>query len=355
MASDRTEKATPKRREEAQKQGQVARRPDLAAVASFLAALLMLRISGGALMERGANLFRQVSTTISNNEMTALSVHGMFLDAGGNLGLMVLPLVGATLVASLAVNFAQGGLTLAPKAFTPRAERFNPISNLKRVFGPNGLVELLKGVLKLGGIGLAGWGIFGRAVADAPSLIGIPATKAFVSLGTLIYDLGLRAGGVLFLAAVLDYGYGWFKHERSLRMTKQELKDEFRKQEGDPLVKGMRRRAARMISQRRMAAEVPRADVIVTNPTHFSVALRYDREKDAAPRVVAKGADLMAKAIREIAKKHGVPLVENPPLARALYKQVDVGKLIPADLFRAVAELLAYVYRQSTDSINRSV
>ncbi len=347
MASDRTEKATPKRREEAQEKGQVARRPELGAVASFLAALLMLRISGNAILERAAQLFKEssVAATVSD-ELTVLSVHGMFVNAGGSLALMILPVVGATLAASLAVNFAQGGLTLAPKAFTPRADRFNPVSNLKRVFGINGVVELLKGLLKLAGIGLAGWGIFGRAVSDAPSLIGMPAGKAFTALGTLIYDLGLRAGAVLFVIAVLDYAYGWYKYERSLRMTKQELKDEYRKQEGDPLIKGMRRRAARVISQRRMAAEVPHADVIVTNPTHFSVALRYDRDKDAAPRVVAKGADLMAKAIRELAKKHGVPLVENPPLARALYKQVEVGKLVPADLFRAVAELLAYVYRQ---------
>jgi flagellar biosynthetic protein FlhB len=133
-------------------------------------------------------------------------------------------------------------------------------------------------------------------------------------------------------------------------MSRQELKDEYKRQEGDPLVKSQRRRAARAYSQRRLAAEVPKADVVVTNPTHFAVALRYDRDKDAAPIVVAKGADLMAKKIREIAKANKVSIVENPPLARSLYRSVDVGSIIPADLFRAVAELLAYVYRQRATS-----
>jgi flagellar biosynthetic protein FlhB len=151
---------------------------------------------------------------------------------------------------------------------------------------------------------------------------------------------------VLILAGALDYLYGWYKHEKSLRMTKQELKEEFRQQEGDPMVKGQRRRAARALAHRRIAAEVPRADVVVTNPTHFAVALRYEREKSAAPVVVAKGADLMAKRIRELAAAKGVAVVENPPLARALYRAVEPGRAIPPELFRAVAELLAYVYRQ---------
>jgi flagellar biosynthetic protein FlhB len=228
----------------------------------------------------------------------------------------------------------------------PRLERFNPVANLKRVFGSNGPIELVKSFLKLGGLTLVGYGILARTIQEAPMLIGAPANKVFSSIGSLVYNMGLRAGGILLAIAGLDYLYGWYKHEKSLRMTKQELKDEFRKQEGDPLIKGQRRRAARALTQRRIASEVPRADVVVTNPTHYAVALKYDRERDAAPMVVAKGADLMAKRIREIAKAHEVAIVENPPLARSLYKTVEMGQMVPAELFRAVAELLAYVYRQ---------
>jgi flagellar biosynthetic protein FlhB len=347
VSDNRSEKPTPKRREDARKKGQVARRPELAAIASFLAALLMLKIGGGDLLSRSAQMFRETSTLITSpNQFNIPTVHIMMMNATTTLALLSLPIIAAAMAAGVASNFAQGGLTFAPQSFMPKAERFNPVANLKRVFGSNGPVELLKGFLKLAGLVLATYGILGSAIAEAPTLIGVPSAKAFSTLGTLVYGIGLRAGGVLFLVALLDYGYGWYKHEKSLKMTKQEIKDEYKKQEGDPLMKGLRRRAARQISQKRIAAEIPKADVIVTNPTHFAVALRYDREKDAAPRVLAKGVDLMAKRIRELAKSHNVPVVENKPLARALYKNVEMGQLIPADMFRAVAELLAFVYRQ---------
>jgi flagellar biosynthetic protein FlhB len=347
VASDRTEKATPKRREDARKKGQVARRPEVAAIGAFLAALLMMRISGNDLLHRSAQLFSAAgASVVSRQELTIETVHGMVIQASATLALLSLPIIAAALTAGLVGNFAQGGLTLAPEAFKPKVERFNPVANLKKVFGSNGPIELLKSFLKLGGLVAACYGVFGRAIEEAPLLIGAPSGKTFSVLGSIVYGLGLRAGGVLFLIAALDYVYGWFKHEKSLRMTKQELKDEFRKQEGDPLTKHQRRRIARARSQRRIAAEVPRADIVITNPTHFAVALRYDRERDAAPTVVAKGADLMAKTIRELAKAHKVPIVENPPLARSLYKSVEMGQMIPAELFRAVAELLAHVYRQ---------
>jgi flagellar biosynthetic protein FlhB len=207
-------------------------------------------------------------------------------------------------------------------------------------------VDLIKQSLILGGVVMACYGVFMRSVTGAAQLIGAPAAETLKASGELLSQLGMRAGGVLLVLAVLDYGYGLYKHEKSLRMTKQEVKDEYRQQEGDPMVKALRRRAARALVQRQITVEVPRADVVVTNPTHFAVALRYDREADAAPVVVAKGADLMAKRIRELAKEHDVPVIENPLLARALYKAVGVSGVIPPDLFRAVAELLAYVYRQ---------
>jgi flagellar biosynthesis protein FlhB len=347
VSSDRTEKATPKRREDARKKGQIARRPEVAAIGAFLAALLMLRVSGNDLLHRSAQLFSAASASVVSREaLTGEAVHGMLIQATGTLALLSLPIVAAALTAGLVGNFAQGGLSLAPEAFKPKVERFSPVANVKKVFGSNGPIELLKSFLKLGGLVAACYGVFGRTVQEAPLLIGSPSARTFSALGSLIYDLGLRAGGVLFLVAALDYGYGWYKHEKSLRMTKQELKDEYRKQEGDPLTKHQRRRIARSRSQRRIAAEVPRADLVITNPTHFAVALRYDRDRDAAPTVVAKGADLMAQKIRELAKAHKVPIVENPPLARSLYKSVEMGQMIPADLFRAVAELLAHVYRQ---------
>lgn len=347
MSDDRTEKPTPKRREDARREGQIARRPQLPAAAAFMAALAALRATGADFGLRGGQLLTGIAGHVAHPEaLTIQTVHGMLIDAAAQLALMALPIIAAALAAGIAGNFAQGGLTLTPAALTPKADRFNPAANFKRVFSLDRIVELIKEFLVLAGIGLACYGVCRAAIENAGSLVGLPAAQTLTTTGELILQLGMRAGGVLLLLAMLDYGYGWYKHEQSLRMTRQEIKDEFKQQEGDPMVKALRRRAARALTHRQIVHEVPRADVVVTNPTHFAVALRYDRKEHAAPIVVAKGVDLMAKRIRAIAMAHDVPIVENPPLARLLYKKVDAQGVIPPELFRAVAELLAYVYRR---------
>lgn len=347
MSSDKTEKATPKRREDARRKGQLARRPELPAAASFLAALGVLEATGADFAARSGHLMAGIAQQIENPAPLTLSAaHGLLLEAANHFALLTLPIAATLLITSLAGNFAQGGFTLTPEALMPRAERFNPVENLKKVFGLDRLVELAKQCLVLVGIGLACYGLFTRAFTSAATMVGMAAADTLKATGTLMAQLGWRAGGILLVLAALDYAYGWYKHEQSLRMTKQEIKDEYKQQEGDPLVKGQRRRAARELAMRQVAQEVPRADVVVTNPTHFAVALKYDRETQVAPMVVAKGADWMALRIREIAKAHNVPVIENPPLARALYREVDARGVIPPEFFRAVAELLAYVYRQ---------
>lgn len=346
MSSDRTEKATPRRREEARKEGRVARRPDLAASAAFLAAVLVLRAMASPLADHAIRFMRGALTrSIGLEPLTASTAHGLFVDAFAVVGLLATPVVAVALVTGIGANFAQGGLTLTPKAFELKPERFSPVSNLKRVFGPQTPVELLKAMLKLAALVLVCYGPVSEAVMSAPEMLGLPAGEALTTAGSLAGTLGLRAAVVFVLFAGLDYGYGWYQYEKSLRMTKDEVKREFKDQEGDPMVKGQRRRAARALIRQRISVEVPKADVIVTNPTHFAVAIRYDQANDAAPIVVAKGADEMARKIREIAKAHDVPIVENPPLARALYRAVEPGRAIAPEFFRAVAELLAFVYR----------
>jgi flagellar biosynthesis protein FlhB len=346
MSQERTEKPTPKRREDARKKGQIARRPELAASVAFLSSLVTLRALADGVMERAAHvLLGAVDVMRDGAALTPLSVHRLMIEAVTNVALLAFPIVAAALAAGLAGNFAQGGLTLTPGALKPRSERFSPAANFKRVFGPNGAVEGLKSLLVIGGIVVACYGSVKQALATAPALVGAPASEVFRAAGALAYSLGWRAGAAALGAAALDYAWGWYKHEKSLKMTKQEIRDEYRRQEGDPMVKGQRRRAARALLQKHLSA-VKTADVVITNPTHFAVALRYDREREAAPVVVAKGADFVAQRIREIARASEVAVVENPPLARALYKAVDVGRVIPPEFFRAVAELLAYVYRR---------
>jgi flagellar biosynthetic protein FlhB len=348
MAADnKTEKPTDKRRKDARKKGQIARRPELSATFSFLAGLFTVSIIGDQLLRISTYLFKSTfSIAVAEKPLTASGVHDVLISATASMAMLSLPVIASILIAGLVVNFSQGGLTLSAEALKPSGARFNPVANLKKVFGSNAPVEIIKNILKLAGIVGVCYGLFAKSIKIAPTLVGLGATQTFTAIGDSIYGLGLRAGGVLGAVALLDYGYGWYKHEKSLKMSKQEVRDEYKQQEGDPSAKGQRRRAARALMQRMVAVEVPRADVVITNPTHFAVALRYNRAKDPAPVVVAKGADLMAKRIREIAKANKVEIVESPPLARALYRAVRPGSVIPPELFRAVAEILAYVYRQ---------
>jgi flagellar biosynthesis protein FlhB len=347
MATNRTEKPTPKRREDARKKGQIARRPELPAAVGFLAALVMMRLLSDSIMEHVTVFI--TGTMQQAGQLTALTplvASSMLMDALARLAVLSLPIVGAVLLAGIASNFAQGGFTFTPKALKPRGERFNPLANFKRAMGLDGLVQFTKGIVVIAAIVAVCYSPVRQALGESPALVGAPAPHIMKTVGALIYTLGLRAGLVIFIVGLLDYAYGWYKHEKSLKMTKQELRDEYKQQEGDPMVKGQRRRAARAMLQRHIAAEVPKADVVITNPTHFAVALRYDRESHAAPVVVAKGADDIARRIREIAQEHNVAIVENPPLARSLYRTVEIGRMIPPDLFRAVAEVLAYVFRE---------
>ncbi|HKX27022.1 MAG TPA: EscU/YscU/HrcU family type III secretion system export apparatus switch protein, partial [Blastocatellia bacterium] len=331
---------------------QIARRPELPAAASFLAALIMLQVTGEDWVGRAGRLMTGASSYIgATSPLTPELAHWMLLKASIDLAWLTLPVIVAAIAASLAGNFAQGGFVLTPSLLAPSGDKFNPASNIKKIFSIDKLVDLTKECLLLAGLGLVCYGAFISAVEHAATLVGSPAAQTLKVCGELIYRLGIRAGSVLLFMAAIDYGYGWYKHEKSLKMTKQEIRDEYKQQEGDPMIKSQRRRAARALAQRQISVEVPRADVVVTNPTHFAVALRYDRTEHPAPMVVAKGADLMAKQIRHLAKINDVPVIENPPLARALYKKVEVQGLIPPELFSAVAELLAYVYRQRHKSI----
>lgn len=347
MSAERTEKATPKRREDARRKGQIARGAELPAALGFLAALITLNALHETFFKSAGNFLAATMRTAASNEpLTIPSVHNLILEGGKVVALLTLPIVAAAFAAGLTGNFAQGGLSFSTEALKPKGNRFNPAQNIKKIFGSDNAVNLVKTFVKLALLGSASYNILVPIIADAPTFINAPVSTVAVKLGTAFYTLGLRCGLILLTLALADYGWSWYKNEKSMRMTKQEIRDEFKDQEGDPHIKNQRRRAARALTQKRSLAEVPTATVIITNPTHFAVALRYNREKDAAPIVVAKGADEMARKIREIAGSHDIPLFENPPLARALYKAVEPNQIIPIELFSAVAEVLAFVFRQ---------
>nr|WP_249172699.1 flagellar biosynthesis protein FlhB [Burkholderia dolosa] len=342
---DRTEAATPRRREKAREEGQVARSRELASfallAAGFYGAWLLAGPSGTHLqtMLRGAFSFDRATAFDTNRMLSAAgsaSVEGLAA---------LLPLLALTGLAALLAPMALGGWLLSQKTFELKFDRLNPIAGLGRIFSIQGPIQLAMSVAKtlvVGGIGgIAIW-------RSKDELLGL-ATRP---LGTALADAlhlvavccGTTVAGMLVVAA-LDVPYQLWQYNKKLRMTKEEVKREHRENEGDPHVKGRIRQQQRAIARRRMMAAVPKADVVVTNPTHFAVALQYTDGEMRAPKVVAKGVNLVAARIRELAAEHNVPLLEAPPLARALYHNVELEREIPGSLYSAVAEVLAWVYQ----------
>jgi flagellar biosynthetic protein FlhB len=347
MSAERTEKATPKRRQDAKKKGQIARGPELPAAAAFLGCIVILNYLAGDMVGEIAKYINGTAINIATlKSLTEADVQVMFLGATKLIAMLTLPIIGISMTASLAGNFAQGGLSLTAAALTPKADKFNPAKNIKKVFGLDPAVNLVKSMLKLLLLGWVVYGVLSPILQDAPALINAPIASVGIKLGETIYGLAYQCALIMVLMAAGDYAYAWYKNEKSMKMTKQEIRDEYKEQEGDPMVKHNRRRLARSMVQKRSLNAVPTASVVITNPTHISIAIRYDRDKDAAPIVVAKGADHIAAKIRAMAKENNIPMIENKPLARALYKSVEPNQMIPVEFFGAVAEILAFVFRQ---------
>ena len=339
--------ATPRRREEARKKGQVARSPELGAAATLLALVVALHalLPGDA----GTSLLGDVQEAFRFRGHDALTFgqaqHWQVVGLTW-IGRLVLPALLLALVLALAAGVGQVGFAVTPEALTPQWERLNPASGLKRLFSRRSTIELFKGLLKLGLIGGICWGTLRGAFETGVflRLAQMPLTDTMATVGALLWTLGLRSAGVLFVLAAADFAYQKYEHEKSLRMSMSEIKQEMKQSDGDPHTKGRIRRLQREMSKRRMMQDVPKATVIVTNPTHYAVALQYEAGM-GAPKVVAKGQDEVARRIREIARENNVPLVENKPLAQALHRAVEIGHEIPGDLYESVAQVLAFVFR----------
>jgi flagellar biosynthetic protein FlhB len=351
MAEDlgeRTEDATPKRRQEARDEGNVAKSHDLSGALMLLLATLVVWGFAMTMFWQGRNLLGNALSDdmIGSPITTSGAWEATQTLAVGALKLAMPVLLLAWLAAFLA-QFVQVGWLFVPKSLQPSARKLNPISGFKRIFGISGLfksgldsmkVTIVLVIAIVTAVGYA------QEIVVLPYL---PATLALREVGMMMLDLALRVLAVLVTLGVFDYMYQRWKHDRDLRMTRQQVKDEMKESEGDPETKRRRMRIQRQIAMQRISAAVPKADVIVTNPEHISVAIQYDATKMHAPRVVAKGADHLALRIRVIALQHNIPIVERKPLARALYKQVQVNQEVPAEFYRAIAEILAYVYRLS--------
>jgi flagellar biosynthetic protein FlhB len=343
--SERTEEATPRKREEAREEGRIPRSQELTIAASLLASAVVLSamtpMAGRGLMAiLGDSLASIGNVSLDPTSATMLLREVTVRGFAATLGLIV-----AIVGASFAVAALQARGTFSFKPLAPKFSRINPGENAKNIFGPKSLVELLKSLIKLTIVGVAVWTSIRNAVPDAMAL----AQTSQFSLLLIVKKYAVRmlatAGGAYLALAVADYLYQWWQFEQSLKMTKEEVKQEMKQQDGDPHIKQRRRSIARSYARRQMMKDVPKADVVIVNPTHIAIAIKYDPTVAAAPIVLALGQRLVAEKIKAIAIESGVPIVQNIPLARALVKTAKVGTLIPFDLYMAVAEVLAFVFR----------
>jgi flagellar biosynthetic protein FlhB len=342
---ERTESATPRRREEVRRRGQTARSADVNAAVALLAGVLFLRNWGQNIVFWSVDLFRGTFTTLEQPDITPeAAVQGLLmftLFTATVLG----PIFGVMIVAGIVANVAQVGFLFTMKPLAPDFSRINPLQGFKRLFSPRSLVELVKSIAKLIVIGYVLWRVLESQLLTVLALPQIAFPSAIDFSVALVFDVATWAGGVLLVLALIDYGYQRFSFERQIRMSRQEIRDELKQTEGNPVIRQRVRQLQRAVAQRRMMQAVPQADVVITNPTHLAIAIKYQSAAMRAPKVLAKGEGFIAEQIKRVAREHDVPTMENKPLAQALYRACEVGDEIPGDMYAAVAELLAFVYR----------
>jgi flagellar biosynthetic protein FlhB len=345
MPGERTEKATPKRRNEALKKGQVAKSPDVNGSVVLMASLFALGSFGPKLVGKLEASMYQGLTQISHPEVVTQQGLGKLLGtAFGTAAAGVAPIAGVCMLAGVLANVAQVRPRLNLQALKPDPKKLNPAAGLKRLLGPESAFQAGKGILKVTLLGaIAAFSVAPRVTQMAAS-VGMSPEDFLSTAGQTVLTVARRLAVAYVVIAIGDYFWARHRHEKQMKMSKDDVKEEAKSQSLPPEVRSAIRRRQIQAARARMMSAVPQADVVVTNPTHFAVALAYDGDK-GAPEVVAKGPDLVAAQIRKLAKEHGVPIIEDPPLARALHASVEVGQEIPEEFFQAVAQLLAFVFR----------
>jgi len=343
--AERTEQPTPRRRQEFRQKGQVARSGEVASAASLLAGLIALRAFGPWMFEGIRDLSIRILSHPFQGDLppnqAALSLTSAALSAGK----VLLPIAALSCIGAAVANLAQTGFIYSVKPLVPDFSRINPIRGVQRLFSLRGLSELVKSLLKFVLLATVSYLYLRKHFTDLIGLSSASGLAAAGVVGNVIWGLLIRLAMVMLLVAAVDFLFQRRIFERSIRMTKEEVKEDHRRSEGDPQVKSRIRRLQQQAASRRMMQDVKEATVVVTNPIHLAVALRYEPSEHAAPVLVAKGQLKVAERIVEDARFHRVPVVENIPLARALFEKVDIGQIIPAELYQAVAEIIAFVYR----------
>ena len=341
----RTEEATPRRREELRKQGQVARSTELNSALILFLGAVVLYFAGPAVSAGLRTMMTQCLGDYISRPLTPAACSTMIVHVGSSALGAFGPLMGGLFVAAAVASYSQVGFMVTSESLSPKLERLDPFKGFGRLVSAKSIAKLLATLLKVSIVGVLAYLYLRHRMKDCPPLLDCSIAAIYGLFCRWTFELIFIIALAFLLIAIADYGFQRWDFERDIRMTKQELREELKRSEGDPLVKGRVRQIQREMANRRMMHEVPKADVVIKNPTHYAVALRYEARKNKAPVVVAKGMNLIAQKILEIAREHGVPEVENKPLAQIIYKTVEIGSEIPPALYRAVAEVLAYVYR----------
>ncbi|MGX9133678.1 flagellar biosynthesis protein FlhB [Rummeliibacillus sp. JY-2-4R] len=346
FAGEKTEKATPKKRQDSRKKGQVLKSQDITSALVLLSVFLFLLIAATPMRNGILSFFKQsFSKYMLEDSLSIELVVKIYKEVMSEVAVILLPIMAIAMIAGIVGNFLQFGLLFTTEPLKFDLTRLDPMKGIKRIFSIRSVVELLKSILKISLIGTVTAVILWLNLDSVLSLSFKTPLATLVTVSKLTVLMGICASAVLLLIAVLDYFYQKFDYEKNLKMSKQDIKDEYKNSEGDPLIKSKIKQRQREMAMRRMMQEIPKADVVITNPTHYAIALKYDEETMDAPKVIAKGTDYIAQKIKLIAKENDVVMVENRPLARAMYDQIEIGQPIPDDFFKAVAEVLAYVYR----------
>lgn len=348
---EKTEEPTEKKKSDARKEGQVAKSKEVASTLTLLSLFLLLKLwistLGNQLLELFSGYYDKFPELVTyiNGNLSVRTFSSLLTQSLKSVLIIILPFLLVGFVVSFLSDLIQVQWKPTTKPLQPKFSKLNPISGVKKLFSSQALVELIKSIVKIAFMVL----IIYNELKDQWQLIfmvyEIPLMQAVLLAGTILIDIGFKISLVFILVAAADYIFQRWKHHEDLKMTKQEIKEEFKNQEGDPKIKGKIRQRMMEASRRRMMQDLPKADVVITNPTHYAVAIRYDKDIADAPVVIAKGADYLAQRIKEVAREHHIEIMENKPLARSLYANVEIGEQVPPELYVAVAEVLAAVYR----------
>jgi flagellar biosynthesis protein FlhB len=353
---EKTEQPSGKKLSDARDRGQVAKSTELNSLVVFGGGLVLIFLSKGFIGEKLSFFTKEIFSSLDTFNINQTILQTYFLKWTLFLFIVMAPILLGLIVVSLVSNISQVGLKFSGKAFAPKMNRFNPVAGIKRIFfSSHSLIELLKSLAKLTVVGVFAFFIISKLIQDTFELVNLSVEETVSFMISAAFSMVWKIMLLFTIIAAVDFIFQKTKFKKEMMMTKQEVKEEVKQTEGDPLVKSRIRKNMMQSSRRRMMKDIPVADVVITNPTHFAIAVKYEMNKDNAPKVLAKGMDELAQKIKKIAVENGVPLYEDRELAQTLFKVCEVGDVIPAKLFKAVAQILAYIYQMKKIKKQKSI